>query len=62
MSVTISVISEADQHFLVAADEPFRIEVSVSDGQVIMHGYRGADTDTDMEQEPDIAYLGERQR
>lgn len=50
------IINNDEQHFIMRFDEPARIEVSVVNGQVIAHAYRGYDTD--MEQEPDLVYDG----
>ena len=54
--IRMEPINNNEQHFLVTADEPCRIEVSVVDGRVIMFAYRGVEVDQD--QEPATHYDG----
>lgn len=54
--ISLNVVDEDTDHFIVSADEPVRIEVSVVSGRVIAHAYRGHMID--MEQEPDLVYDG----
>ena len=50
-----NVKTVAKRHFIVEANEPVRIEVITTDeGQLIMFGYKGLETD--IEQEPDILF------
>jgi len=52
----LEVINDATQHFIISGDEPFRIEVSILNGNIITHVYHGADVD--LEQDPDLCYDG----
>ena len=54
--IKLEVINDDEQHFMIAANEPVRIEVSVVDGAVIAHIYPGFEVDT--EQRPVGMYDG----
>jgi hypothetical protein len=55
--IKMEVINEDRQQFLVAANEPMRVEVLVTeDGKVIAHVYTGAEVD--MDQKPIGAFDG----
>lgn len=49
-------VNEAEDHLIVRSTEPCRIEVSVCDGKLILHVYKGAEVDED--QQPAGGYLG----
>ena len=56
MSIRLKIIDHDDQHLLITTTEPARFEMSVIDGSLILHGYRGADIDE--WQDPDITFDG----
>lgn len=49
-------VNAAEDHLIVRSTEPCRIEVSVCDGKLILHVYKGAEVDED--QQPAGGYLG----
>ncbi len=49
-------VNEAEDHLIVRSTEPCRIEVSVCDGKLILHVYKGAELVED--QHPTGGYLG----
>lgn len=54
--IRLQVIDDEQQHFLLTADEPMRVEVLPVNGKIIAHIYTG--TEVDMEQSPVGAYDG----
>jgi len=59
--IMIEVIDQDSDHFVLRADEPVRIEVSLVEAQahewnIIAHAYSG--TGDDQEQEPDAVFDG----
>jgi len=54
--IELTVHDDERQHFSVAGDEPFRVEVMVTDGRVLAEVYPGHITD--MEQDPIGCYDG----
>ena len=54
--IALAVIDADTDHFIVAADQPMRIEVSLVSGRIVAHVYKGAEVDP--EQDPSFAYDG----
>lgn len=56
MGIRLDTYDRDNQHFVVRADEPVRVEVQVIDGKVQTFVYKG--TDDDLDQDPVGAYDG----
>lgn len=54
--IHIKLLNPDTDHVIISADEPVRIELSLLDGSVMLHAYRGVEVDP--EQEPDAVYDG----
>ncbi len=52
----MTVVDSNEDHFIVAFDSPGRIEISLVNGRIMAHVYKGEDID--LEQSPVGAYDG----